>query len=63
MVFIPDLMKGMKGVSARALFQTFSQLKGKLRGGHMRNPSYFVAAVSENTELQIVRYIRGQKEK
>ncbi len=59
MVLIPDLMKGMKGVSARVLFQTFPELKEKLWGGHMWNPPYFVAAVSENTKSQIVRYLRG----
>ena len=30
-------------------------------GGHLWNPSYFVATVSENTEEQIRRYIKNQK--
>ena len=35
----------------------------KLWGGHLWNPSYFIATVSENTEEQIRNYIRSQKEK
>lgn len=62
-VYIPDILKGMKGCSARALFKAFPELKKKLWDGHMWNPSYFVATVSENTEQQIRDYIRSQKEK
>ena len=32
-------------------------------GGHLWNPSYFVATVSENTEEQIRKYIQNQKKK
>lgn len=60
---IPNVIKALKGVSARLLFKEFSELKGKLRGGHLWNPSYFVATVSENTEEQIREYIKGQKSK
>lgn len=35
--------------------------KKKLFGGHLWNPSYFVATVSENTEEQIINYINSQK--
>ena len=38
-------------------------LKKKLWGGHLWNPSYFVATVSENTEEQIRNYIKNQKRK
>ena len=62
-VYIPDIMRGMKGVSARMLFKKFPELKSRLWGGHMWNPSYFVATVSENTEAQIRTYIQEQKEK
>lgn len=37
------------------------QLKRRLWGGHLWNPSYFVATVSENTGEQIKEYIRSQK--
>ena len=38
-------------------------LKRRLWGGHLWNPSYFVATVSENTEEQIIKYIKSQKQK
>lgn len=61
--YIPNLIKAFKGVSARALFKKFPDLKEKLWKGHLWNPSYFVATVSENTEEQIRRYIQSQQEK
>lgn len=62
-VFIPDIMKGMKGVSARMVFKACPELKDKLWKGHLWNPSYFVATISENTEEQIRHYINSQKER
>lgn len=32
-------------------------------GGHLWNPSYFIVTVSENTEEQIINYIKNQKQK
>ena len=61
--YIPDIIKALKGVSARLLMKEFPQLKSKLWGGHLWNPSYFIATVSENTEKQIRNYIKSQKEK
>lgn len=63
-VYIPNLMKALKGVSARLLMKQFGdELKSKLWAGHLWNPSYFIATVSENTEQQIQEYIQSQKEK
>ena len=62
--YIPNIMKALKGVSARLLMKEFgSDLKNKLWDGHLWNPSYFVATVSENTEEQIRKYIQNQKVK
>ena len=61
--YIPNIIKALKGVSARLLFKEFPELKSKLWGGHLWNPSYFIATVSENTEEQIRNYIKSQKEK
>lgn len=61
--YIPDIMKALKGVSARLLMKEYAELKRKLWGGHLWNPSYFVATVSENTEEQIRNYINSQKQK
>ena len=59
--FIPTLIKVMKGNSARKLFMKHPDLKSKLWDGHLWNPSYFVATVSENTAQQIEEYINKQK--
>ncbi len=62
--YIPNIVKALKGVSARLLMKEFGNiLKKKLWGGHLWNPSYFIATVSENTEEQIRNYINSQKEK
>ncbi|MBP6143251.1 MAG: IS200/IS605 family transposase [Proteocatella sp.] len=62
--YIPDMLKALKGVSARLLMKEFGVvLKKKLWGGHLWSPSYFVATVSENTESQIREYIQNQKTK
>ena len=62
--YIPDMLKALKGVSARLLMKEFGVvLKKKLWGGHLWSPSYFVATVSENTESQIREYIQNQNTK
>lgn len=61
--YIPNIVKALKGVSARLLFKEQPEIKSMLWGGHLWNPSYFVATVSENTEEQIRDYIRSQKMK
>lgn len=61
--YIPNIVKALKGVSARALFKKHPTLKTQLWGGHLWNPSYFVATVSENTEEQIKVYIQHRKKK
>lgn len=61
--YIPNMVKAFKGVSARFLFKKHPELKKRLWGGHLWNPSYFVATVSENTEEQIREYIQNQKKK
>ncbi|RYL88450.1 IS200/IS605 family transposase [Sporolactobacillus sp. Y61] len=60
---IPNMIKSLKGTSARMMFKRFPELKNKLWGGNLWNPSYFVATVSENTEEQVREYIRNQKKK
>mgnify|MGYP003606623261 CR=1 FL=1 len=62
--YIPDMIKALKGVSARLLMKEYgNELRNKLWCGHLWNPSYFVATVSENTEEQIRQYIKNQKRK
>lgn len=61
--YIPDLIKILKGKTARLLFLEYPELKQFLWGGHLWNPSYFIATVSENTREQIEHYIQNQKTK
>lgn len=59
--YIPTVIKILKGNSARHLFMDYPELKKDLWGGHLWNPSYFVATVSDNTTAQIEQYINSQK--
>ncbi|EKB7620664.1 IS200/IS605 family transposase [Enterococcus faecalis] len=52
--YIPNMVKALKGASARRMFIEHPELW---------NPSYFVATVSEQTEEQIRQYIQHQKKK
>ena len=61
--YVPNIIKGMKGVSARGIFKSFPNLKAKLWGGHLWNPSYFVATVSDHLEDEVKKYIQSQKER
>ena len=62
--YIPNMIKALKGVSARLLMKKYkNNLKDKLWKGHLWNSSYFVATVSENTENQIRMYIQKQSQR
>lgn len=62
--YIHNVVQKLKGISSRILMKEFGEiLKKKLWGGHLWNPSYFVATISENTEEQIRKYIKNQKRK
>ena len=60
---ISDMIKIMKGGLARQLFLQHPQIKKKLWGGHLWNPSYCVVTVSDRSREQVTRYIESQKEK
>lgn len=59
--FIPDMVKALKGVSARFLFQKHPELKKRLWGGHLWNPSYYVGTVGHISEETVRKYIESQK--
>ena len=58
---LSDAIKILKGTTARWLFLEHPELKQQLWGGHLWNPSYFVATVSERTLEQVQQYIDKQK--
>lgn len=60
-VFVPALIKVLKGASARRLYLAHPDIKEKLWGGHIWNPSYFVCTVSDRTRELVTSYINGQK--
>lgn len=61
--YIPNIIKALKGNSARFMFKEFPELKKKLWGGHMWNPSYFITTVGESSEDQVRNYIQSQGKK
>jgi putative transposase len=60
---LSDAIKILKGNTARWLFLKHPEIKNQLWGGHLWNPSYFVATVSERTLEQVENYINNQKTK
>ena len=58
-----DAIKIFKGNTARWLFLAHPELKRQLWGGHMWNPSYFIATVSDRSMGQVERYILEQRTK
>jgi putative transposase len=58
--YMQSVVKTLKGQSARRLFKLHPEMKQYFWGGHMWNPSYFIATVSENTEEQVREYIQSQ---
>ena len=60
---LSDAIKILKGNTARWVFLKYPEIKKQLWGGHLWNPSYFVATVSDRTLEQIEHYINNQKTK
>ena len=60
---IPDMIKIMKGGIARRLFRLHPEMKKKLWGGHLWNPSYCVVTVSDRSGEMVEQYIESQKER
>ena len=62
-VRLSDLIKILKGNTARWLFLKHPEIKKQLWGGHLWNPSYFVVTVSDRSLEQAAQYISSQKTK
>jgi putative transposase len=61
--YIPSIAKALKGVSARRMFIKHPELKSRIWGGRLWNPSCFAAAVSDQAEQQLREYIQSQQQK
>lgn len=60
---IVDMVKALKGVSARFLFKKHPKLKKLLWGGHLWNPSYYISTVGQISEETVREYIENQQKK
>ena len=60
--FPSDMIKIIKGNTARRLFIQHPELKTKLWGGHLWNPSYCIVTVSDRSFEMVRHYIESQKE-
>lgn len=59
--YIPNVMKALKGVSARLLFKKYKDgLKDKLWSKNLWNPSYFIFTVLDDSYNEIINYVESQ---
>ena len=56
-----DMIKILKGNTARWLFLQHPELKRHLWGGHLWNPSYCIVTVSDRSYEMVRQYINSQK--
>lgn len=56
-----DIVKCLKGITARKLLLEFPIIKKKLWGGHLWNPSYYIGTVGNMSKEVVLRYIQNQK--
>ncbi len=61
--FPSDMVKILKGNTARWLFMQHPELKQNLWGGHLWNPSYCIVTVSDRSLEKVEQYISSQKER
>ena len=55
------IYKMMKGISARRLFMKHPELKNRLWGRHLWNPSTYIETIGHISEETVRRYIQDQK--
>ena len=55
------IVRIMKGITARKLFEQYPDLRKQLWEGHLWNPSYYVGTCGDVTKEIVRRYIEAQK--
>jgi putative transposase len=60
---LPRIVKMLKGVSARRIFQEFPRLKEQMREKHFWAKNYAANPVPKEILTVVMHYIKGQKEK
>ena len=58
---ITNIVKYLKGISGRKLFECFPQLRNELYKGELWNHSYYVETVGSISEDAVKKYIENQK--
>jgi putative transposase len=56
-----NIVKILKGTTARKVFMRFPHLKKNLWGGHLWNPSYYIGTVGNMSKEVVLKYIQNQK--
>ena len=60
--FAPStIVKIVKGITAKKLFEQYPGLRKQLGKGHLWNPSYYVGTCGDTTKEVIRKYIETQK--
>ena len=57
---VTDIVKYLKGITGRKLFETYPDLKSKLWRGELWNHSYYCETIGSVSEENIKRYIEHQ---
>ena len=57
---ITNIVKYLKGITGRKLFEAYPDLRTKLRKGELWNHSYYVETIGSVSEENIRRYIEKQ---
>lgn len=55
------IVKALKGITARVLFDEHPILRTMFRHGHLWSPSYYVGTVGHVSAETVARYVREQK--
>jgi len=58
-----DLVKVLKGITAKKVFEKFPNIKSQMWRGHLWNPSFYIGTCGDTTRDVIEKYIELQKEK
>ncbi len=57
---IANIVKNLKGITGRKLFEEYPEMRQKLRKGEIWNHSYYVETIGSVSEESIHRYIENQ---
>jgi putative transposase len=55
------IVKALKGISAKVLFEEHPVLRRTFRKGHLWSPSYYIGTVGHVSAETVARYVREQK--